>query len=214
MTDPVTETIAVYDATDEKVFSWYFNNKGVIRARRHFLNYVNMNTPKTLPNDHYNDRRILDAGCGSGRDTKFFFEHKFGVAGIDLSVNSLQYAREHVPYVGKEYFMKMDLRKMFFYSQTFAGVWAAASFLHVPKSEAVDTLEGFRKVLIPKGTLFVSVRKGKGEELKPSRIPGKSILYVSYEKDELVKLAKKAGLSILEATTEDIWLNLFAQRPA
>src|SRR3990170_4876613 len=71
---------------------------------------------------------VLDAGCGPGRDSKYFCSAGHDITGIDLSSKFIQMARQAVP---KATFTLMDLRKITFPDQSFDGIWACASLLHL-----------------------------------------------------------------------------------
>ena len=103
---------------------------------------------------------ILDAGCGSGRDTKAFLERGYRVSAIDVSVKLAQLATavtgqrcEVLP------FQKMDFREQF------DGIWACASLLHVSKSEMHDVMHLFIQALKPRGIFYLSLQEGEGEHI-------------------------------------------------
>jgi 2-polyprenyl-3-methyl-5-hydroxy-6-metoxy-1,4-benzoquinol methylase len=127
-----------------------------------------------LPRDAY----ILDAGCGSGRDTKAFLEMGYTVAAFDGSPQMAQLASA---YTGQRCqvlrFQDVD------FQQEFDGVWACASILHVPKCEIEDVLSRFVKALKPGGFMFLSVIEGEGE-----RVSTEGRLYNSYLEGSLTEL--------------------------
>lgn len=54
--------------------------------------------------------RILDAGCGSGRDALFYAREGFEVTGLDISENGLRWARERAAAEGlRAVFLQGDL---------------------------------------------------------------------------------------------------------
>src|SRR5438309_10878337 len=76
---------------------------------------------------------ILDAGCGSGRDTKAFLDRGFVVTAIDASPEMARAttALTHQPCQVLP-FQEMD------FHEEFDGIWACAALLHVPKDEMPD----------------------------------------------------------------------------
>lgn len=72
--------------------------------------------------------RILDLGCGSGRDSRYFLEQGFQVTAIDGSAELCRLASK---YIGQEV-LCMVFRDLAF-ENCFDGVWACASLLHVPR---------------------------------------------------------------------------------
>lgn len=109
--------------------------------------------------------RILDAGCGSGRDSRAFRDGGFDVVSIDAS-----------PGMAHEAFHRLGVavRVMKFedmdFDVEFDGVWASASLLHVPRSELSDTLDRFAAALKPGGILYMSFKVGDSEEVRDGRL--------------------------------------------
>src|SRR5579885_515575 len=106
--------------------------------------------------------RILDAGCGPGRDSKWFRERGFHVIGVDLSAGMLAEARRRVPDVE---FRQADLRRLNFPDGYFDGIWCCASLLHLPRNDVPAVLASFRR-LLDHGFLYVAVKVGQGEEVE------------------------------------------------
>jgi 2-polyprenyl-3-methyl-5-hydroxy-6-metoxy-1,4-benzoquinol methylase len=72
---------------------------------------------------------ILDAGSGSGRDSKAFLKEGFAVTLIDSSPEIARFASE---YTGQ--FCRVLRFQDLDYDEAFEGIWACASLLHVAKS--------------------------------------------------------------------------------
>lgn len=104
--------------------------------------------------------RILDVGCGSGRDLKAFKSRGYRPFGIDSSSKLVRLARE---YAGVE----CEVRRIqdIAYDGEFDAVWACASLLHLPKSELGEALKRLRRALVKNGVLFASVQIGQGEQV-------------------------------------------------
>ncbi|ELZ87649.1 ubiquinone/menaquinone biosynthesis methyltransferase UbiE [Haloferax elongans ATCC BAA-1513] len=101
--------------------------------------------------------RVLDAGCGPGRDTQTFNDDGFEVTGFDLTASFIETAAAEVPDAS---FARGDMRRLPFADDTFDGVWSCASFLHVPREDAPETLCEFSRVLDDDGTLYLSLKHG------------------------------------------------------
>jgi SAM-dependent methyltransferase len=138
---------------------------------------------------------VLDAGCGSGRDCRFFVEKGYKVTGVDLSEKLLAIARSNV--LGAT-FIKADLRHLPFAHGSFDGVWACASIFHIPKEETLDVLVSFRNILKPGGSVMLIVKEGEGEKLKeePST-PGIKRYYSFFTREEFTGLVEKSGFEVV-----------------
>lgn len=104
--------------------------------------------------------RILDAGCGSGRDTKAFLERGYRVVAIDASPKMTQLA---AALTGQRCEV-LRFQEMEFHEE-FDGIWACASLLHVPKSQIPDVMRRFIRALKPGGIFYLSLKEGEGEQV-------------------------------------------------
>ncbi len=97
--------------------------------------------------------KILDAGCGPGRDTKYFTDHRYDTIGIDFSSSMLAEAKKRFPDCK---FSLMDMRKLTFEPESFNGIWCCASLLHFRREELPAVFKNINKVLKEDGVLFVA----------------------------------------------------------
>ncbi|MEZ8990571.1 class I SAM-dependent methyltransferase [Vibrio breoganii] len=103
--------------------------------------------------------RILDAGCGSGRDSKAFLDKGFQVDAFDASAELTKLATE---LTGLEVTQTTFLE---FQSEpaTYDGIWACASLLHVPEEELSPTFLHLSNYLKPSGVMYCSFKLGDSE---------------------------------------------------
>jgi ubiquinone/menaquinone biosynthesis C-methylase UbiE len=165
------------------------------------------------------ERPVLDLGCGPGRDTLAFRQQGYRVVGADLSAGMLAEARERVP--GAD-FVQADMLRLPFADSVFGGVWACASFLHLPKSVAGIALAEMRRVLADDGALFLGVKRGKGESWNENPENGQRFFFAYYLPTELWNLVLDAGFEP-QALAENVsptlqrdgtpvrWINLYAR---
>lgn len=101
---------------------------------------------------------ILDFGCGSGRDTKYFLEHGYQVDAIDGSEELCRLASE---YTG------IRVRCMLFQELSevdkYDGIWACSSILHLSKQELKPVLEKMLTALKKSGIIYTSFKYGDFE---------------------------------------------------
>lgn len=102
--------------------------------------------------------RVLDAGCGAGRDLIGFEASGLRAEGLDISPSLAAIARRN----SKLPVRIGDLRDPPYPPASFDGVWAMASLLHLEPGEVRDTLARLRDLLVPGGVLFASVKRGRG----------------------------------------------------
>lgn len=102
--------------------------------------------------------KILDAGCGSGRDSLIFMNRGYEVVAMDGSIEMCRLAGE---YIGQEV-VHMQFQEVDF-APIFDGIWAAASLLHVPSYELEKVLKKLRAGLREDGILYASFKYGDFE---------------------------------------------------
>lgn len=156
---------------------------------------------------------ILDAGCGSGRDTKYFLEKGFKVTAIDASKEMVKLSSN---FTGQQT-LKMSFQEMNF-ENNFDAVWACASLLHVSKKDINGILKKFSKALKENGIIFASFKYGDGEQIRNGR------LFNYYKENTLTDLIEELQVyNILEiwksndARNErknEIWLNVILRKTA
>jgi ubiquinone/menaquinone biosynthesis C-methylase UbiE len=102
---------------------------------------------------------ILDLGCGSGRDARYFASQDFQVIGIDISFNLLKLAKQfsHQPFAQADFF------SLPFRESSFDAVWAIGSLLHAPRQLLPFVLAEVHRVLKPGGIFLASIKKGGSE---------------------------------------------------
>lgn len=98
---------------------------------------------------------ILDFGCGSGRDTKYFLDKDFNVEAIDGSIELCKIASEYT---------KIKVHHMYFNELSrvnkYDGIWACSSILHLSLDDLVDAFKRMSKALKDEGIIYTSFKYG------------------------------------------------------
>lgn len=107
---------------------------------------------------------ILDFGCGSGRDTKYFRNRGFQVEAVDGSAEFVRIASE---YTG------INVRRMLFQDldevECYDGIWACSSILHLPCAELEVVLGKMARALRRRGIVYTSFKYGTEEGERSGR---------------------------------------------
>ena len=108
--------------------------------------------------------RILDFGCGSGRDTRAFLDAGYRVDAADGSEElcALASAYTGIP-VKRMLFQELDARDMY------DGIWACASILHLPRADLAEVLGKTEAALKAGGVLYASFKYGDFEGIRGGR---------------------------------------------
>lgn len=141
--------------------------------------------------------KIIDIGCGSGRDAKIFTTAGIDVLGIDFCSNLIEIAKTHAPLAD---FQLMDIEAINFSPATFEGAWAACSLGHIPKNKFLNVLKQIHVLLKEEGYFYLALKKGAGEILeRDARYAGNHQKFWSFfEEVELKNHLENAGFKILD----------------
>ncbi len=154
---------------------------------------------------------ILDAGCGSGRDSKFFINQGYKIVAFDYSPELVRLASE---YIGQDILL-LSFENLSFKNE-FDGVWACASMLHLPKQKMSAALTKLTRALKDNGILYTSFKHGDAELYRKDRF------FSDYDEesfDELLEKHPKLAL-IRHWKTSDLrkgrehekWLNILLRK--
>ena len=155
--------------------------------------------------------KILDAGCGSGWDSKFFLEKGFSVVAFDNSPNMVRHAAE---FTGQEVLL-MSFEDIEF-KDNFDGIWACASVLHVPENNIATVLSKFTDALKNEGILYTSFKYGGKEQIRNGRFFADYTeerfgqLLAAIPKLELIQYWKTSDLR--PGRSEEKWLNILLRK--
>lgn len=108
--------------------------------------------------------RILDAGCGSGRDSKAFLQQGYAVEAFDATAEMVALATQHTGLPVRQItFSDVDV------TERYDGIWCCASLLHVRMQALPEAMERLAQALKPDGVWYVSFKYGDGERIKEGR---------------------------------------------
>lgn len=153
--------------------------------------------------------RILDAGCGSGRDALAFLLAGYQVDAFDASTELCKRATELLGFEVKcRRFEELTGRP------TYDGIWACASLLHVRSSDLPDVVQRLKGLLLPDGVLYASFKEGDSERAKDGRF------FRDMTEQSCRALFERAGFSVLESyisidvresRSSETWVNIICR---
>ena len=151
--------------------------------------------------------KILDFGCGSGRDTKYFLERGFAVEATDGSAELCKLASEHTGISVKQMlFDELDA------VAKYDGIWACASILHLAWKDLVVVMQIMVRAVKGEGVIYTSFKYGQFTGERNGRF------FTDLDEKGLARLLKEVGgLEVKElwitgdvrpGRGEEKWLNV------
>ena len=174
----MTNTINYYNQNAEN-FIANTQNADMHPTQERFLRLLDANTS------------ILDFGCGSGRDTKYFLEKGYQVTATDGSAELCRLASEFTGIKVKEMlFQELDAMNQY------DGIWACSSILHLPKKELLPVIQKMCEALKDNGIIYTSFKYGDFEGERNGR----------YFTDFTEKTFREVIEKVPELTIEEHWI--------
>lgn len=111
-----------------------------------------------------NTARILDVGCGSGRDTLAF-------KNIGYKVDAIDYSEELVKIATQLTGIQVKLQSFYEVNEleVYDGVWACASLLHCERDRLAEVIGQLITALKPNGVVYMSFKYGDSDREKDGR---------------------------------------------
>ena len=154
--------------------------------------------------------RVLDAGCGSGRDSKAFLDGGFEVVAFDASSEMRKRASE---YIGQDV-LDMRFEDVAFHEE-FDGIWASASLLHVEMELLPGVVQKLSAALKKGGVIYASFKYGDGTRMRGER------RFSDLNEKSIVPLFENAGFELLynevghdnrPGRENEMWVNVIGRK--
>jgi SAM-dependent methyltransferase len=188
-----------------------YYNKNAAEYAQSTINLDISDLHKEFTKDIQAGGKILDAGCGSGRDLLAFKNLGFNVQGIDASAELVEIAKKNagVPVEHKSF---SDIK----WKAEFDGVWCMASLLHLKKDELKEALGNIAESMKEGSKIYASFKAGEGESVDPK---GRFFSYYSIpELSKIIEESKVFGDVKLyhgadaQGREDTQWISLSAKR--
>lgn len=127
--------------------------------------------------------KILDIGSGPGDHALLFQNQGHEITCIDLSEEMIKKCKENGLNA-----QLMDFENLEFPENSFDGIWACTSLLHIPKENLGKILKQISQIMKPQGIFFLGMKQGNGECFNiQDRYPGTKRWFSLYTNEELRK---------------------------
>ena len=138
--------------------------------------------------------KILEIGCGAGRDAQKLIAQGYEYVGTDVAEKLLESSRKRIP---QAKFKRVDVYSLNF-KEKFDGFWCAAVLLHIPRNRITEALSSISSQIKSGGVGFISTKQGTSNMLEALPYDASSKrLQVHYTKKEFDNALFVSGFEIV-----------------
>ncbi|WP_319781867.1 class I SAM-dependent methyltransferase [Oceanisphaera sp. IT1-181] len=130
---------------------------------------------------------IVDAGCGSGRDSLNFANLGFKISAFDASPALVELAQQHTGLP-----VNLCSFEQFTAPEPIDAIWACASLLHVPRAELSKVMAHLAAQLKPNGVFYCSFKYGHDDVSRDGRH------FTNLDETGLSELISQLPLTVIE----------------
>jgi SAM-dependent methyltransferase len=131
---------------------------------------------------------VLDAGCGVGRDTRYFIKRGYRVVSFDAAREMVKLCRQYpFAYCIRRFFDEIT------FVEEFDAVWACASLIHLSYPKLKEAIFNLFSAVKPGGIIYFSLKMKNGDEKLSEVVTGRRFYYYSLE--EVSEIVEK-GLAL------------------
>jgi len=136
--------------------------------------------------------KVLDAGCGPGRDTEYIAQQGYQTTGIDNAEQMIKQAKKQEHQAN---YQQMNITDLKFEDKTFDGIWCNSTMQFLNMEQMLKALQEFERTLKAGGKLSATFKTG-GQHKNPEPKRHKIV------EDKAILLLKKAGFQTPKTMTK------------
>ncbi len=199
----------------DKTISYYTNHVKELVDRYESADVSNLHA--LLLSSFQGGSRLLELGCGSGRDAAFMLSNGFDVIASDAVQEMIDAAAAcHKSLSGRLYRICLP-RDLIPFPGPFDGVYAIATFMHLTRPGIQEVFSRISRIVVPGGRLFFSVPLCR-DDVREDELDAGGRLFTSMSYSAWTDICRHAGFEIIESTTSSdglgrksfTWLNCLA----
>jgi SAM-dependent methyltransferase/SOS-response transcriptional repressor LexA len=186
---------------DSKTIDYYRNNADVLVAR---YQSAEDGLSKFFDEAFYGCSKIMDVGCGSGRDLHALLNKGFDAYGVDACSEMLEQAKNFsadAHTIAGRVAQDVLPGLMTLADGTYDGVLCSAVLMHVPDNLLFDSVYNLRRILKPGGRLLVSIPENRPDIDAKTRRDTKGRLFSDLVPEKLSLLIERIGFRTLWSKT-------------
>ncbi len=187
-----------------QTISYYETNASQLAKRYESAEVKALHTllTKTFPKNS----KLLEIGCGSGRDAKFMMERGYRVTAIDGSSKMINEAKKIHPTLSSHLFVKQLPNGLDFQAESFDSIYSVATLMHLEPKEIEESIKKIYNLLKPKGKFLFSVSLQRDDTNTNNRDKHHR-LFTSLTEQEWTELCTHQGFRLLSTEVTSDGLN-------
>lgn len=200
----------------EKTLGYYNTNSIELSERYESADVSNVH--HFLLKTYNKNSKLLEIGCGSGRDASFMTKHNFDVTAIDGSKNMIDEAKKIHPELSEKLFHK-TLPNDLEFNQMFDGIYSIATLMHLSKIDLKKTISKIHSLLNQNGKFLMSVSLFR-DDIDQNGFDDKGRFFLVLYFEEWINILENVGFKILDTKTNGDglgrggieWLTIIAKK--
>ncbi len=196
----------------------YYNENGKNIAKRYETAKVS-NLHKALKHSFKQPARLLELGCGSGRDAAFMTNYGFHVVAVDGAASMIESALIHHPELSGHLHTIQLPAGLSDKLGVFDGIFSIATLMHLSRADIEHLLIKIKSLLCSHGKFFFSVPIQR-DDIRQNEFDEKGRRFTTMTKKEWLDICKKHGFKAIKSTTTKdglgrpgiIWMNCLTEK--
>ena len=163
--------------TDEEKIKTVLANYNDI-AKDYVINFWNDTCDNKYIDGFLNDlpgKKILDLGCGIGKDEYYISNKGYDIIGIDFAENVIKEAKNKFPSCKFEI---KDLTDLNYPSNSFDGIIFINTLFHIPEKKLFNTFKNINRILKSNGKMLMIFQEGEKEFLQEEPLKKGNYVYM------------------------------------
>lgn len=140
--------------------------------------------------------KLLEIGCGSGRDVLFMIENNYNVIAIDGSKNMIEEAKKIHSELKERLFHRILPNDLEF-DNKFDGIYSISTLMHLSKDDLKKTLSKIYSLLNQNGKFLMSVSLFR-DDIDKDGFDDKGRFFLLLSLEEWIKICEEVGFRIVE----------------
>ncbi|WP_417332760.1 class I SAM-dependent methyltransferase [Halarcobacter sp.] len=188
---------------DKNTINYYEENAGILAEHYELANVINVQNLLLKTFDI--NSKLLEIGCGSGRDALFMIENNYNVIAIDGSKNMIEEAKKIHPELRERLFHRI-LPNGLEFDNKFDGIYSISTLMHLSKDNLKKTLSKIYTLLNQNGKLLMSISLFR-DDIDKEGIDNKGRFFLLLSFEEWIKICEEVGFRIVETKINKDGLN-------